>query len=60
VITKKLLEGFQEFLAKLDMALGCFIYQMGCAVGAVDFFASANFAVAFAACFELGAPVAVS
>jgi hypothetical protein len=59
-LQQKNLEGFHDFLAKLDAALSCFINQMGCAVGAIDFFTSADFAVAFAACFELGATVTVS
>ena len=42
------------------VAYGVFIYQMGCAVGAVDFFAFTNFAVAFATRFQLRASVAIS
>jgi hypothetical protein len=55
------LEDFQKGLVKVGVvAYSVFIYQMCCAVGAVDFFAFTDFAVAFAARFQLRAPVAIS
>ena len=43
-----------------NAAFGAFVYQMCCAVWAVDFFAFADFAVAFATHFHLRATITIS
>jgi uncharacterized membrane protein len=52
--------GFYVFLVKSGVTLYFFIYQVSGAVWAVHFSAFADFAIAFAAGFLLGAAVAVS
>jgi hypothetical protein len=55
------LEDFQKVLVKVGIvAYGVFIYQMCGAVGAVNLFAFADFAIAFAARFHLRATITIS
>ena len=54
------LEGFDEFFVKVDLTDQFFVYQMDCAIWAVDFFAFTYFAEPGATGFVLGATVAVS
>ncbi len=52
--------GFYAFFIYFDVALHFLVYQVGCAVWAVDFSALADFAISYAADFLLGAAFAVT